>query len=132
MTDTDIYEKALVVAEKWGSRRPDKTFFGMTLEVFMKKIAPSGDARKVLAQLAEQTSQELTRRDKADELLRRAVLRVVNGVKGDPEEGEDSELLAAMGYLPHTARTSIVSAARRFKNAAKAAATPVGDGEVET
>jgi hypothetical protein len=34
-------------------------------------------------------------------------------VKGDPDEGEDSELLAVMGYIPHTARTSIAALGRK-------------------
>src|SRR5438445_13403268 len=108
MTDSDIYDKALVVVDTWRSMRPSKAFFGMSLDDFLKKIAPSGDARKQLARLEAQTRDALSLRDKADRITRRAVLRVVNAVKGDPEEGEDSELLANMGYLPHTARSSIV------------------------
>ncbi len=131
MTDSDIYDKALVVADMWGSMRPNKSFFGMTRDDFAKKIFASGEARKELAQLDTQVRDALNRRDKADRIPRRVVLRVVNGVKGDPEEGEDSELLAAMGYLPHTARSSIVSAARKIKNAAKAADKTDEDPEVK-
>jgi hypothetical protein len=132
MTDNDIYEKALVVADMWGAQRPDKSFFGMTRDAFLNLIAPSGEARKELAQLDAQTRDALSRRDKADRITRRAVLRVVNGVKGDPEEGEDSELLASMGYLPHTARSSIISAARKYKSAAKAVADSAESEEVES
>jgi hypothetical protein len=130
MTDTDIYDKARVIADMWGTRCPDKTFFGMTRDDFLKIIAPSGEARKQLAQLDTQTRDTLGLRDKSDKILRRAVVRVINAVKGDPEQGEDSELLASMGYLPHTARTSILSAARKLRNAAKAAAA-AGESEEE-
>ena len=41
------------------------------------------------------------------------MLRIVNAVKGDPDEGEDGDLLVAMGYMPHTARSSLMSAVRR-------------------
>ena len=129
MTDSDIYDKAVEIIDVWLSLRAHKSFFGMSSDDFSKKIAPSGEARKEIAQLEEQLREALKRRDKADVITRRAVLRVINGVKGDPEEGEDSELLARMGYLPHTARTSIVSAARRIKNAAKAEAMAEGDSE---
>lgn len=132
MTDLEIYEKALIVADAWASRCPDKMFFGMTLDDFRTKISPSGEARKELSALDTQQRETLKHRDKADEITRRAVLRVVNGVKGDPEEGEDSELLRSMGYIPHTARSSIISAARRSKSAAKAAANIGGDEEVES
>jgi hypothetical protein len=132
MVDLEIYEKALTVADAWASRRPDKMFFGMTLEDFRTRISPSGEARTELAALDTQMRELLKRRDKADEITRRAVLRVVNGVKGDPEEGEDSELLRVMGYIPHTARSSIISAARRSKSAAKAAVNTAGDEEVES
>jgi len=132
MTDTDIYDKALVIADMWGTMRPNKVFFGMTRDEFLRLIAPSGEARKELAQLDTQTREALARRDKADKITRRTVVRAINGVKGDPGEGEDSELLAAMGYLPHTARSSIVSAARKYKNAAKAAADADESEEVES
>jgi hypothetical protein len=119
MSETDIYEKAVRVTKAWGSRRPNKAFFGMSLEGFKKTIAPSAEAREELADLEARTRKALARRDEADKITRRAVIRVVNAVKGDPEEGEDGELVAAMGYLPHTARSSIIGLARR--NAKKAA-----------
>jgi len=99
--------------------RPGKTFFRQSLDDFTKIVAPSGEARQKLAELENLTKKALAQRDEADKLTRRWVLRIVNAVKGDPDEGEDSELLARMGYLPHTARTSIIGLARR--NARKAA-----------
>ena len=115
----------------WGHQRSTKTFFGMTLDVFSKIVAPSGEARAEIAELERRMREAVERRNEADRITRRAVLRVVNAVKGDPEEGEDSELLASMGYLPHTARSSIVSMARR--NAAKAAkASETGEEDEQT
>ena len=130
-TDSDIYDKAVHIYDTWGSRCPDKKIFGMTRDEFGQKISASGEARKELEQLADQTAKALDRRDRADAITRREVVRVLNGVKGDPEEGEDSELLAAMGYLPHTAKSSLSGAARRLRNAAKAAATADEDKEVK-
>jgi hypothetical protein len=34
------------------------------------------------------------------------VRRIVNAVKGDPEEGEDGELYSAMGYVRRSDRSS--------------------------
>lgn len=124
MSESDIYEKAQTVVKAWESMRPNKAFFRMTLDDFRNVIAPSGEAREGLADLETQTQKALTRRTQADRITRRAVIRIVNGVKGDPDEGEDGELLRAMGYLPHTARSSITSMARRnASRAAKAAVT---------
>jgi hypothetical protein len=119
VTTTDIWEKATVLKKAWGRMRPTKSFFKMTLEEFEKLIAASGDARAELAELEARRRVVVAHCDEADQITRRAIIRVVNGVKGDPEEGEDSELLAAMGYLPHTARSSIVSMARKKKTASK-------------
>jgi hypothetical protein len=49
----------------------------------------------------------------ADRVTRRAIVRAVNGVKGDPDEGEDGDLLSAMGYMKHTVRSEVLSEARR-------------------
>ncbi len=91
----------------------------MTLEEFEKLIAASGEARTELAELDARRRVVVARCEEADQITRRGILRIVNAVKGDAEEGEDSELLAAMGYLPHTARSSIVSAARKKKAGSK-------------
>src|SRR5688572_22819795 len=101
MSDSEIYDKAIRVIDAWASMRPDKTFFRMSLEEIRRIIAPSGEARKTLAELEARTQETLAYRDRADKLTRRAILRIVNAVRGDPDEGEDGELLAAMGYLPH-------------------------------
>ncbi|MEJ0038623.1 MAG: hypothetical protein WDO68_21535 [Gammaproteobacteria bacterium] len=121
MSAIDIYVKAVVVLDAWSERRPDKTFFGMAVDDFRKIVDRSSAARAEVAALEGQVREALKRRDAADEITRRAVIRVVNGVKGDPTEGEDGELLRVMGYVPHSARGSIMSAARR--NKAKAAAS---------
>jgi hypothetical protein len=115
VTVTNIWEKATILRKAWARMRPTKSFFTMTLEEFEKLIAASGEARTELAELDARRRVVVARCEEADQITRRVVLRIVNGVKGDPEEGEDGELLAAMGYLPHTARSSIASMARRKK-----------------
>jgi hypothetical protein len=130
MDTSDIYEKATAVAKAWNSLRPTKTFFRMSLEDFRKIIAASGDARSEIVDLESRTQGALARRDEADRITRRAVVRVVNGVRGDADEGEDSELLAAMGYIPHTARVSIIAKGR--KQGARAAQQASAAKEEET
>jgi len=131
-TDTDIYDKAVAILDTWRAMRPGKKFFGMSADEFAETITASGEARKEHDQLNVQIGEVLGRRDKADIITRRAVIRVVNGVKGDPEEGEDSQVLAAMGYLPHTAKSSLSGAARKLRSAAKAAAAATEAEEVKS
>ena len=45
-------------------------------------------------------------RDDADKMSMPAVLKVVNGVKGDPDLGEDSKVYEAMGYVRKSERAS--------------------------
>ena len=129
---TDIYDKAVVVIRGWLSMRPEKKFFGMGTDDFSKVIEPSGAVRKEIKELEERLNDAVKRREEADRNTRRAVLRVINAIKGDAGEGEDSALLPAMGYMPHTARTSVAAAARKLNNAARAAARETGDGEVKS
>ena len=131
MSAIDIYVKAVVVLDAWADRRPNKTFFGMALDDFRKIVDRSAATRAELTVAEGQVREILKRREAADELTRRAVIRVVNGVKGDPTEGEDGDLLRVMGYVPHSARGSITSAARRSKAKAAAAAEKPGDAEDE-
>jgi hypothetical protein len=131
MSAIDIYTKAVVVLDAWAERRANKTFFGMAVDDFRKIVDRSAAARTELTALEEQVREAMKRRDAADEITRRAVIRVVNGVKGDPTEGEDGDLLRSMGYVPHSARGSIVSAARRNKAKAAAANEAASEGEDE-
>ena len=54
----------------------------------------------------------------------------VGHLVSDADEGEDSELLAAMGYIPHTARASISVMGR--KQVARAAQQASAAKEEET
>lgn len=110
---SDAYEKAVRIITAWETKRPGKIFFRQSLEDFQKIVAPSAEARRELAEIEELRRAALARRNEADRVTRRAVLRIVNAVKGDPDEGEDGDLLVAMGYMPHTARSSLMSAVRR-------------------
>jgi len=128
----DIYEKAVVVIRAWLSMRPEKKFFGMGTEDFNRIIEPSGAVRKEIKELEDRINDAVKRRDEADRNTRRAVLRVINAIRGTEGEGEDSPLLAAMGYMPHTARTSMAAAARKLNNAARVAAREATEGEVKS
>jgi len=108
-----VQEKALLMIDAWRDRCADKTFFRMSLADFSAIVAPSGAARERVASLKAQLREAIKECEHADRVTRRAIVRVVNGVKGDPDEGEDGDLLSAMGYMKHTVRAKILSEARR-------------------
>lgn len=130
MSENDMYARALTIAAIWTRLRPKKKFYGMSVDEFRALIAPSGIQRARLESLKGQAQKTLAKRNEADRVTRRGVQRIVNAIKGDPEEGEDSDLLEPMGYVPHTARSSINSAARRrVRGSATAADVEEDDGD---
>jgi hypothetical protein len=102
----DNSDKITDVLNAWTDLRPAKSFANMTLAQFTAKIQPSLDARDALNTLAEQTTAGFVTRDTADVESNKQVLLVVNAVKGDPAEGEDGELYAAMGYIRKSDRST--------------------------
>jgi hypothetical protein len=102
----DIGEKIASVLKAWKELRAAKTFAGMTLTQFTAKIQPSLDARDHIDALEEEMTAALVVRDTADVESNKQILLVVNAVKGDPAEGEDGELYAAMGYVRKSDRST--------------------------
>lgn len=101
-----VAERFETVIQAWETLRPTKTFAGLTLAAFKAQIQPSFDARQRLLELeAEATAVKVTR-DVADRTSNDMALLVVNAVKGDPLEGENGELYAAMGYIRKAERRS--------------------------
>lgn len=90
----------------WETLRPTKSFAGMTLEQFKAKVAPSLNARQQLSALREQVVLSRTERHQHDVVANNLVNLVVNAIKGDPDEGEDGALYAALGYVRKSARRS--------------------------
>jgi hypothetical protein len=115
-----VHDKATLIITAWRDKCPDKTFFRMSLEDFSAIVAPGGAARARVANLKAQLREAMKQCEETNRITRRAIVRVVNGVKGDPDEGEDGDLLSAMGYMKHTVRSEVLSDARR--RAARSAA----------
>ena len=94
------------VIDAWTALRPAKSFGGMTLEQFKAKLQPSLDTRDQLSALKTQTVTSKVQMHQNDTASLDTTQLVVNAVKGDPEEGEDGPLYAAMGYVPKSQRRS--------------------------
>jgi len=94
------------VVDAWQTIRPAKSFAGMTLEQFKAQVQSSLDARGQLTTLQSQATDSRMQRHQSDAASLELAQLVVNSVKGDPAEGENGSLYAAMGYIPKSARRS--------------------------
>ena len=84
---------------------PDtKTFGGVTLAQFKTQVQPSFDTRAVLANLDLSMTNALNGRNGADAVSLPLVQKVVKGVVGDPDFGDDSNLYEDMGYIRKSER----------------------------
>jgi hypothetical protein len=112
-------ERITTVKRVWGTLRPNSSFYGMTLAQFSEKVQASLDARAELETIDEHRSATAVRRDDADAASMDLIKRIVNAIKADPNEGEDGEMYAALGYVRKGLRAS-----GRSRNRAVARETP--------
>ncbi len=101
-----VAERFETVIQAWETLRPTKTFAGLTLAAFKAQIQPSFVARQRLLELESESTAIKVTRDLADRISNETALLVVHAVKGDPLEGENGELYAAMGYIRKAERRS--------------------------
>lgn len=99
-------EKMMEVSNAWKTLAPDKSFGGMTLAEFEAQIEKSLTPRRRLIEIADEEIQQQTIRDTEDAITMGKLQLIVNGVKADPEEGEDGALYDAMGYVRKSERKS--------------------------
>lgn len=105
------------VVEAWEKMRPDKVFFRLTTQLFRERAKPYTDAHAEILDLEARLARAVAKRDAAKPALLELLQGVVSSVKGDPDEGQNGELYAAMGYVPKNQRSTGLT--RRVK-----AATP--------
>lgn len=109
----DIEEKLDRCINAWRTLTPGKTFGGMTLAQFEEACAPSRAARTTIDELQDRLTQALANRDAADENTARKMQLVVNGVLADPNEGPDSALYEAFGYVRQSERKTGLTRRRK-------------------
>lgn len=90
----------------WRSLKPQKKFLGLTVDEFEAELKPCFDARAEIVDLEKKVAGARTRRDEVDAKGFELVTRLVNAIKSDVTEGEDSEMLEAMGYVIKSKRQS--------------------------
>lgn len=94
----NIEERLERMTNAWRTLAPEKSFGGMTLAQFEAACAPSKATRAALDELQDRLKGALAERDAADDNTAARMQLVVNGVRADPTEGEDSPLYGAFGY----------------------------------
>jgi len=113
----DLSRRVDLIAQAWRRLRPDKTYSNLTVEQFVEGAKASADVRAVLKELDGHTKATHKRRKLVDASTEALIRRVVHAVQGDEEDGENSEIYAAMGFVPRSQRAR--RARRRVKDVVK-------------
>jgi hypothetical protein len=102
----DVLDRLTGIGNAWQMLRPTKSFAGFTLDGYRGYIQPSIDVRDEIASLRAQLKAALARRPVVDRVSLKAAQCVIYSVVGDPHEGEDGALYAAMGFVRTSERRS--------------------------
>ncbi len=103
---TQVEQRLRDAINSWRSLRPTKKFLGLTVDEFEAELKPCFDAREEITDLEAKLLGSISQRNGADQSGEALLSRVVNAIKTDADEGEDSELLEALGYVRKSKRKS--------------------------
>ena len=120
------------ITQAWESQCPETSFSGLSLEQFKAGCKPSLDARTEMADLAARSISAKARRSVGDAASLALIRRVVHGVKGDPQHGEDGPLYAAMGFVRTSERSSGLTRRRPEEEKPNAERHPEKEAEAAT
>lgn len=88
----------------WRKMAETASFGGMTLAQFIAATETATTVRENLAAVTAERAGLLRERNIAEVELRKVLRLVINGVRSDPEYGEDSPLYRGLGYTPVSER----------------------------
>lgn len=109
-------EKLERILTAWQTLANDKRFGGMTVDEFLTLVNASRTARMNIDTLEDQLTDALAIRDENDEIALAKAQLVVAGVLADPDEGANSALYEAMGYIKKSDRRSGLTRKRKEVN----------------
>ncbi len=95
---------------------PDTKFKDKGLAEFSAQAERSFASRRRLADLGDQTINELTVRETEDEITLKMFDDIVDGVIGHPDFGDDSALYEALGFIRKSHRKSGLTRKRKEKD----------------
>ena len=104
LNENETKVRRLITA--WEEHAAGTSFGGYTLAQFKAKVKPSLDKRDEVAAAERAAQSARDQRDNADAESQAACALVVNGIKADPDHGEDSALYGALGYVRRSERKS--------------------------
>ncbi len=110
----ELEQQITDITNAWTELAPAATFGGMTLAQYQAAVKPSLDARATLETLDEQKAQAIVARDNADEVSEDINKKIIKGVVGDVNYGDDSALYEKMGYVRSSQRKTGLT--RKSKN----------------
>jgi hypothetical protein len=97
----------LTVDDAWSSVRSEKSFFGMTRDQYHEAaVKPALSVRAEITEAEKRLKSLIAKRKDVDAAAIRLARNIVQAVKADPTEGENSPLYAAMGYVRRSERSS--------------------------
>jgi cell division septum initiation protein DivIVA len=96
----------LTIIRVWRSQRPLKKFLGLSVDEFEAELKPCTTVREEIDDLDAKLTEARSRRDKLDVEGLDLANRLVNAIKSDETEGEDSALLEGFGYITPSNRKS--------------------------
>lgn len=105
-TPKGVLKRMNEVTKAWEAVRPAKSFAGFTLDQYKEIQKPSIEAREKIAELEGLLQAAIARRDEADVAAMETTNLIIKAVRGDPAEGENGELYAALGYVRQRMRSS--------------------------
>ena len=112
-TSNTAIDRIMRVDTTWKTLRPKKKFAGLSQEEFMASVQPSLDLRERITQAQKQLAALLNQREAADAASLKVVRNVVNAVKADLEEGENSDIYETIGFVRSSERKTNLRRARK-------------------
>src|SRR2546425_329782 len=100
----DTSKKAQFIASAWEKQAGTTKFSGFTLAQYQGQITAATNVQDEIVGLERELAGKREEFDAARKTLNRSNSRVVSAVRGDPDHGSDSPLLAAMGYVTDSQR----------------------------
>ena len=101
-----IEQDTNAILKAWGKLAPTATFGGMTLEQYTAMVQPSMDARTQISTRETEIKSWTDKRDDADLITGDTNTKVIKGIVGDVNYGDNSDLYEACGYIRKSEKKS--------------------------
>ena len=115
--NVDLLRRVELIVQAWRRLRAGKTYSNLTVEQFIEGAQASAEVRVALKELDANVKATHKRRKLVDANTEALIRRIVHAVQGDAEDGENSQIYAAMGFVPRSQRAR--RARRRVKDVVK-------------